>query len=251
MATNGSSGTGSDQDLSDEELTDFLSLLNELKVRGCSLLLVGDARPELFTRASANLLGDPRSVRYRVLGVTDVSGQSVVERLPSPSESPRPLAETIRVVRHATTPRSVSAAIQSSSPTALDRVPTTQVADPNLDGLESGLVESVEEFASREVDLRPSELRVGLDSLGTLLDHHSEDVVRRCLRTVGDRVRDENGMAHFVLRERYDSERTRTLAADVDAVIEIRSVNPTTNDHDAEQRWHVRDRDLTTNWVRL
>lgn len=251
MATDHPGGDGSDVNAADDELTDFLSLLNELKATGCNLLLVGDARPELFTRASATLFGDPQTVRYRLLAVTDAGPRSITERLPDPSETPRPLAETTRIVNHAATPRSVTSTTQSSTPQGVAEIPETRVADPNLEGLESVLVEGIETFARHPADLRPAELRVGMDSLGTLLDYHGEDVVRRCLRTVGERVRDENGMAHYVLKESYDSRRVQTLAADVDAVIEIRSVNPGAHDHDAQQRWHVPSRDLTMGWVRL
>lgn len=251
MAIDSSGGTSSDGDLPDDELTRFRSLLNELKATGCNLLLVGDARPELFTRASSSLLGDHQSVRYRLLGVTDASRQSISERLPDPSESPRSLAETAHIVNHAATPRSATTATSSRTSDGLDTIPETQVADPNLEGLESALVEGIEAFAAHDPDLRPSELRLGLDSVGTLLDHHGEESVRRCLRTVGSQVHDKNGMAHYVFKQPYDSERVQTLAGDVDAVIEIRSVNPKTHDHDAQQRWHVPNRDLTMDWIRL
>lgn len=251
MATDRSDGNSSDVDASDDELTGFLSLLNELKATGCNLLLVGDARPELFTRASANLFGDPQSVRYRLLAVTDAGSRTIAERFPAPTETPRPLAETARIVNHAATPRSATSATQSNAPPGIAEIPETRVADSDLVGLESALVEEIETFARRADHLRPAELRVGIDSLGTLLDYHGEDAVRRCLRTVGERVRDENGMAHYVLEDSYDSERVQTLAADVDAVIEIRSVKPETHGHDAEQRWHIPSRNLTMDWVRL
>lgn len=250
MATDSPGASGTDDSLPDDEFTDFLSLLNELKATGCNLLVVGDARPELFTRASASLLGSPESLRYRLLAVTDASPRSVAERLPDPSETPRPLAETTKLVNHAATPRSVASA-SASAPSDLDSIPEARVADPKLEGLQSALVEGVEEFGERTEDLRPSTLRVGVDSLGTLLDHHGESVVRRCLRIVGAHVRARDAMAHYVLRDDYDSERVQALADEVDAVIEIRSVNPDAHGHDAQQRWHVPSRDLAVDWVRL
>ncbi|WP_137286089.1 DUF7504 family protein [Halorussus salinisoli] len=236
----------------DDEFIDFLSLLNELKATGCNLLVVGDARPELFVRASENLLGDPEALRYRLLAVTDASSRSIAERLPDPDEVPRPLAETTKLVNHAVTPRSVTSATTPADPTDLVRIPETRVADPQLDGLQTALVEGIEEFDRRADGLRPAELRLGIDSLGSLFDHHGEDVVQRCLRMVGGYVRDHGAMAHYLLKDDYDSERVQALVGDVDAVIEIRSVNPDAHDaHDAQQRWHVPTRDLTTDWVRL
>lgn len=250
MATDSPGARGTDDGLPDEELTDFLSLLNELKATGCNLLVVGDARPELFTRASASLFGDPESLRYRLLAVTDASPQSVTERLPDPDETPRPLAETTKIVNHAVMPRSV-AAKPTNAPVDVGEIPETRVADPQLEGLQSALVEGIEGFARHTDELRPSTLRVGVDSLGTLLDHHDEAVVRRCLRMVGAHARAHDAMAHYVLRDAYDNERVQSLADEVDAVIEIRSVNPDAYGHDAQQRWHVPNRDLTVGWLRL
>lgn len=249
MATDSPGARGTDDGLPDDELTDFLSLLNELKATGCNLLVVGDARPELFTRASTSLLGDPESLRYRLLAVTDASPRSVTDRLPDPSEAPRPLAETTKIVNHAATPRSVAAT--PNRPSDIAEIPETRVADPQLEGLQSALVEGIEEFSRTTSDLRPSTLRVGVDSIGTLLDHHGEEVVRRCLRMVGGHVREHDAMAHYVLRDSYDSERVQSLADEMDAVIEIRSVDPEELGHDAQQRWHVPGRDLTVDWVRL
>jgi hypothetical protein len=249
MVTPRSGDTDSDGDLDD--LTDFLSLLRELKSTGCNLLVVGTAPSDLFTRASANLLGDSEAVRYRLLAATDASPRTVVERLPDASASPRPLAETTRIVNHAATSRSVTGASDPSAPEYVSDIPETRVADPGLEGLETALVEGVETLGSDADDLRSGELRVGLDSLGCLLDHYETDVVRRCLRALGECVRENGGMAHYLLEEAYDGERVQALTEDVDAVIEIRSVDPGSHDHDAQQRRHVPNRDLTTDWVRL
>jgi hypothetical protein len=249
MATPRSDGPDFGED--DDEVTDFMSLLHELKTKGCNLLVAGAARPDLFTRASASLLGDPETVRNRLLAATDVSPRTVVERLPDQSESPRPLAETTRIVNHAATPRSVTATPDPNAPAGIADIPETKVVDPGLEGLETALVDGIDALCANATNLRPAELRVCLDSLGSLLDHYETDVVRRCLRTVGERVRENRGMAHYLLKEHSDSERVQTLAEDVDAVIEIRSVNPESHDHEAQQRWHVPDRNLTTDWVRL
>jgi hypothetical protein len=236
---------------SDDDLTDFLNLLNELKTTGCNLLVVGDERPALFTRASASLLGDPESVRYRLVAATDASPRTVRDRLPDPSSSPRPLAETTRIVNHAGTPRSITATADPTAPACVAEIPETRVGDPGLEGLESALVEGVETLVADAGELGPTELRVCLDSLDCLLDHYETHVVRRCPRAASGRVRENRGMAHYVFTERYDSERVRTLAGDVDAIIEIRSVDPETHDHDAEQRWHVAGRGPTTGWIPL
>jgi hypothetical protein len=75
--------------------------------------------------------------------------------------------------------------------------------------------------------------------------------VQRCLDAVGESVRERSAMAHYVLREGYDSEAVRTLRPHVDAVIELRAVDPEAYGHAAQQRWHVRERDVTTEWTPL
>lgn len=246
------SGGRSPSEASNEELSDFLGFLNELKATGCNLLVVGNARPELFDRASAHLFGDSNTLRYRLLAVTDAGPRSVSERLPDPTAAVRSLAETTRVVNHAASPRSAAASEPPTGPTAgIDPVPETRVGDRDLEGLETALLDGIEEFADRSGELRPAQLRVGVDSVGTLLDQHSADDVCRCLRSVGERVHRYDAMAHYVLPEPYENGRVQALAEEFDAVIELRSVNPDRYGHDAQQRWHVPDRDLTMSWVRL
>ena len=244
-----SESAGRSDDRPADEFTDFLSLLNELKATGCTLLVVGDVRRELFTRASASLFGSPETLRYRLLAVTDASSRSVERRLPDPDDSPFALARTTKIANYEVTPRSVAEAVPRIE--EFDDIPETRVTDAELGDLQSALVSGIDEFARRASGLRPAELRVGVDSVGALLDHHGEEVVRECCRAVGRRVRDNDGMAHYVLRDAHDSDRVRALEYEVDAVIEIRATDPATDGHDAEQRWHVPDRETTTNWVRL
>lgn len=251
MTTDQSVVRGPDNDVPPDDFTAFLSLLNELKATGCSLLVVGDAPREVFTRASSNLLGDTESIRHRVVAVTDATPESIAERLPDPDETPRPLSETARILNHSGAPRSVSADSGSDVTGDLAGIDETRIADPELQGLQAGLVDAIGEVASEATNLRPADLRVGVDSLGPLVDHYGEDAVRRCLRRVGGHVRHYNGMGHYVLAKEYDSEAVKSLLPDMDAAIELRAVDPVEHDHDAQQRWHVPDRELVTEWTPL
>ncbi|USZ67981.1 hypothetical protein NGM10_14755 [Halorussus salilacus] len=244
-------GVGSDADPVGEsptETDDFREVLRELKAEGCNLLVVGDAPRHLFTCASAGLLGDPEERRYRLLAVTDASPRSVAERLPDPDEAPEPLGETTRIVNHASPPRSVTDDA-GSSPADLPGIAETHVVDPQLAGLQAQLTEGMAAFNQLAGGLRPGELRVGVDSLESLFGHYDDGVVRRCLRVVTGYVADYAGMGHYVLPRPYDSERVESLAPEFDAVVEIRAVDPATCDHDAEERWHVPSRELTTDWM--
>lgn len=233
----------------------FLDVLRELKAEGCNLLVVGDAPRRLFTAASEGLLGGTDEPRYRLLAVTDASPQSVVERLPDPEESPGEFDEMTEIINHASPPRSVTSADQSSDRPAelppLGDVSERQVVDPQLAGLQAELAESMAAFNRHAGGLRPAQLRVGVDSLGALFEHYDEDVVRRCLQVVTGYVGDYRAMGHYVLTEPFESQRVGRLADTFDAVVEIRAVDSATHGHDAEERWHVASRDLTTEWFPL
>ncbi|MFC7079734.1 DUF7504 family protein [Halorussus caseinilyticus] len=242
---------GSDESPPADDLTDFLGLLNELKSTGCNLLVVGDAPRELFTQASSRMFGDDDTVRYRTLAVTDATPESIAERLPDPSESPRPVGETTHVLNHAGALRSVTTATDPNTPPDLAGVKETRIADPQLAGLQAAVVEAIEEFATRAGSLHPGDLRIGIDSLEPLLDFYGEDVVRRCLRIVGGYVRDYDAMAHYVLPKPYDSDVVQTFADDMDAIVEIRLSDSADDGRVGEQRWHVPSRDLSVGWASI
>lgn len=234
-----------------DDFSDFLDLLNELKSTGCNLLVVGDAPRRLFTRASAHLFGDTEEIRYRVLGVTDVTPQSVAERLPEPTTTPRPLSETTHVVNLAASFRSMTAATDPDTPSKLAGVRETAVESQQITGLRSDLTDAITHFDDRRESPREVDLRVGLDSLEPLMVRNGEDAVRECVREVGRYVRDANAMGHYVLPKPYDCDLVQSLVPDVDAVVELRAVDPAEYGHDAQERWHVPSQDLTMDWTPL
>lgn len=238
------------RDVGDGEETDVRDVLRELESGGCNLLVVGDAPRHHFTRASASLLGGTDERRYRLLAITDASKQSVAERLPDPDQTPGSFAETTSIVNHASPPRSIAADVEGSA-LGLDGVAETRVVDPQLGGLQAKLVEAMATFDRHAGGLAPRELRVGLDSLDALLEHYDDGVVRRGVRVITGYVEDYDGMGHYVLPQPYESDRARSLAGEFDAIVEIRAVDPATHDHDAEERWHVPDRGVTTGWMPL
>lgn len=233
---------------STDEDDDVRDVLRGLESGGCNLLLVGDAPRHHFTRASAQLLGGTDERRYRLLAITDASRQSVAERLPDPDETPGSVAETTRIVNHASPPRSI-ADDGGESAFGLDGVAETSVVDPQLGGLQAQLVDAMATFDRDAGGLAPGELRLGLDSLDALLEHYDDGVVRRGIRVITGYVEDYDGMGHYVLPRPYESDRARLLAGEFDAIVEIRAVDPATHDHDVEERWHVPDRGVTTDWV--
>lgn len=231
--------------------SEFADVLRELQSDGCNLLVVGDAPRRLFTEASGGLLGGTDELRYRLLAVTDASPQSVVERLPDPDATPGSFSETTEIINHASPPRSVVDADQDVAVPSLGELSERRIVDPQLAGLQAEFAEAMATFNRRAGGLAPAQLRVGVDSLGSLFGHYDDGVVRRCLQVVTGYVHDYGGIGHYVLTEPYESEQVQRLADEFDAVVEIRPVDPERHDHDAEERWHVHSRDLTTSWLPL
>jgi len=250
MATDDPRDRGA-EDRPPDDFQSFMNLLNELKATGCNLLVVGDASRELFTRASSQLLGDADVLRHRVLAVTDATPNSIAERLPDPAETPRPLTETTRVLNHAEAPRSVTATTSPDAPPKLAGIEEVRIADPELAGLQSALCEAIDAVAADATRLKPADLRVGIDSLAPLLDHYDADVVAQCLDAVGERVDAHDAMAHYLLPRAYDDDAVQRFVPHVDAVVELRAVDPEAYGHDVQQRWHVPRRDVETEWTPL
>lgn len=250
MTSPNSDDQSSGPDRFEEDLESFGELLHKLKANGCSVLLAGDVPRELFTEASAKLLGADEELRYRVLAVTDATADSVAERLPDPEVTPRPLTETTHVLNHAGTLRSITAATSARTPPKLAGVTETRVVDPELDGLRNALFDAIDDFAVGNGTVCPGDVRVGIDSLEPLVEFYGTEQVRDCLGAIGRYVRTHDAMAHFVLPEPYESETTSELAAEVDAVIELRLAD-SADGRTTEQRWHVSDRDVRTDWIPL
>ena len=234
---------GGEDDPPDGALADFHSTLRRLKRDGCNLLVVGDPPRSAFTRASATMLGDPDARRWRVFALTDATPESVYDRLPATSAAPRSPSETTKVVNHALPPRPITDEMDP----AIATISEVSVSDANLAGLRTELRAAIADFGVRS--RRPAEVRVAVDSLAPLLDHYDFDVVRRCLRAVGERVSEHAAMAHYVLPEPYDSERCRRLVDEFDAVVELRAA-PEGRD-EPEERWHLADAETPTPWVPL
>lgn len=235
----------------DETMAAFVGHLRRLKTEGCNLLVVGEGPERLFARASSQMLGDGETRRYRALAVTEGSAAVARRRLPDAADS---LADTTAIVTQDEFTRSAAvdeteAAVERGRTSAdeLPPVPERRVESGGLAALRDELDDAISAFDARADGLSPAQLRVGVDSLAPLADRHDEAELRRFLRLLGERVREYDGMAHYVLAEPYESDRVQRLAPDFDAVVELR----TTGDAAGQERWHLPDEDVTMPWLPL
>lgn len=213
------------------ESTTFAHTLAELKQAGSNLLLVGEATADAHAAASRRLLGDPAETRRRLFVFT--RGADVRAELPADSDP-----STERVISQRTQGGS---ALPSGWPPEIDE----RVVDADmLSPLAMEVIEAIEEFDQQTNGLEPAELRVCFDSITSLFRDHQSENVFRLLHVVTSRVRQVNGMGHFHLRLNRDSDYVRLLEPMYDAVIEIGVTDET-----AQQRWHLRDEGITSDWV--
>jgi hypothetical protein len=220
----------------------FAQALAGLKRRGSGLLVVGAACSETHVAACRRLLGDDASAERRRLvvladgvpgagvrtGEAETSDVHVIDRRPD--------------TRGATTVESAG-----SGPT-------------DVESLRREMVAAVESF-DREADgLAPAELRVCVDSLRALVETYEECEVRAFLQSVVEETRSRGGMIHVHLPATADSEVVERFEPLFDATVEVRVTDRGDLDDHAvehsgpvavEQRWHLHDEDIETDWLPL
>jgi len=211
MGTN-SAGTGT-----------FAQTLAALKRSGCGLLVVG-AAPDTGVGVCRRLLGDAVADPRRRVVVLAGGTPGVAERLPE--SDPESDTGTLRVVDRREPTRSAAAA--SARPFGLD-----------VGSLETDVERAIAELEP-DGGFGRAELRVCLDSAGAFLDANGTESTRRLLAGLCENVRDHDGMFHAHLPLPYGNETARTLAGPFDAVVELRP---------GEQRWHVPDEGISTDWL--
>ncbi|RQG90313.1 hypothetical protein EA462_10070 [Natrarchaeobius halalkaliphilus] len=195
----------------------FAQTLDSLKRQGCNLLLVGSRTSkghELVCRRLSAL--SSQEPRYRLL----VTADSTTHRhgLTRPTET--------TTIEYAT-------AESNPDGTALGNL-----------GLE--VIDAIDEFEAAADGLEPSELRVCVDSLVSLLQECETEAVFRLLHVVMSRTERARGMGHYHLPVSRDHDAVSLFEPMFDAVVELR-----TDDGVHEQRWHLRDREAPTDWIRL
>jgi hypothetical protein len=217
----------------------FAQALSALKRRGSSVLVVGKGRDCSQLDACRRLLGDVTAgPRHRIL-VSTAEGIDIDRRLPA--EGPR--SGSITLVDRAIKTRSAAAGDTTHSTSSIGSVSTKLVEDDGLGSLGEATTEAIAAVEA-EGPLAPAELRVCLDSLTPLLEEHDEHDVFEFLQALGEEIRGVNAMGHVHFPVEYESDRVGALAPTFDAVVELR-----VEDDRSEQRWHLQDEGITTDWL--
>lgn len=206
----------------------FARTLSDLKREGSNILLVGADSDVAHDSVCRRLLGTgDEETRDRLFVLT----RDGTECVGVPAEVPE--AGTVRVVRQAGAP-----------PIEGADVPTATVDSEFLSPLGLDFLDVVDEIEAESEGLEPAQLRVCFDSLRGLLERHRSETVFRLVHMMTARIREVNGMGHFHLPFERDSESVRLLNPLFDAVVEVRTAEGT-----VEQRWHLRDGEVTSDWL--
>lgn len=207
----------------------FAALLDRLKKRGTSVLVVGDLSTDLEQALSRRMMGSPDEQRYRLL--------AALRPLESPAgwfpESVTPEDEWVNVVDHGGLPRGGVAATNGTASSGADLPSASQLADRVDDW-----VTRVE----RETDPEPGAIRVGIASLDVLLEREDVGAPREVAERVHGLMREHQGVAHLYFPRRRSSPVVQQITVWVDVVVEVR-----TSEGRPEQRWAVQDT-VETSW---
>lgn len=217
----------------------FGQRLAELKRNGCNVLVVGT---DGLDAACERLLGESSAgPRYRLFVTTDARPSSAGAKLAGVQSGH--YGDTAAVVNWEDKFEEVAndAGFKNEEDSVF-RVRSVESDD--LETLRSEIVETVEWFEAEAGDLSPAELRLCFDSMGPLAA--SERDVERFLGGLTETVEQVRGMGHYHLSAEYDSEMVADLESLFDAVIEVRRA-----DERVEQRWHLTDPDMVTEWIEL
>lgn len=255
-----------DGDASDTESALSLArILRTLKRRGSNLLVVGLTSDEGYGRVCGRMLGDDTAgPRRRLLVVTGADSASVAERA---RHAQRPPAGTARYITYAASARSASDEQSPRAPADDERAGKENAGDEGQSRDENGgdgeetlpasrhveasrladlgdaIVAEIDAIEAESDGLVPAELRVCLDSLTPLLDAHDRDDVVRFLDRVTTRVKAAHGMGHVHLPVARDWDAVADFEESFDAVVELRVERGRT-----QQRWHLRDASVTSDW---
>lgn len=254
--------------------------LEELKSSGSALLVVGEVPEEVYARVSGCMLGDedgePRrrlvieqgsspDVRFenigrwtpewtRILQCGDLTHRSATAASGTNSGSPF-VGSPAGVSDVSLTPSA------SNQPTAnvdsdgvdgsgfdfgRERADASVVVEGSVAELGVEIAGAIDQFDAVAGGLAPAELRVAFDCVAPLLSTYDEQTVFRFLHVFANNVKLVGGMGHVRLPKPLESETTRLLEPLFDAVVELRL-----DGTEAQQRWHFRDADVTSEWLPL
>lgn len=216
--------------------TGFEAELNRLESAGAMVLVVSDAsRSVTRTMCSQVLGGSFDASRRRVLGLIGNEVGTVDERLP---DGARKDPAHLQVVEFTLSTRSAAAssgtfqrghddATTGERNTAWGRPEDegrTEVTDDSLAAFGAALAKSVGRIEDYAGTFEPQELRVGVDSLDSMIDIYGIEETQRFVHILRGLVKNLDGLGHVHLPAAPDDPDVSMIAPLCDVVVEVREV---------------------------
>lgn len=218
----------------------FAVELMELKRRGCCVLVTGQVDERVRATQSRRLFGESNKSRQRVLILTEKSPSPTVRYLP---EGISPMHSSVSTLDYTEIIRDMTGAV-SPSP-QLSPADIGPAASESMTGLCALLCNPVCN-AIPTGSLRPGELRLGISTLGVLIDTDGLSATQAFVRAIRSDILAARGMGHFHFPGEPGSEIFSALGPLIDIHIELRKP-----DGIPEHRWHLLETDHSTGWLRL
>ncbi len=216
----------------------FATELLGLKRRGCCVLVTGHVNEQVRAAQSCRLFGQSDESRRRVLLLTDATPDHTSQYLPAgipPTHSTVTTLDYTEEVRDLTDTDD-----PTSQPSSAD---TSSGESASMTGLGALLCDPVSD-AVRTDSPSPGELRLGIATLGVLIDTDSLRATKAFVRRVRDDILAVNGMGHIHLPGSPDPETFSALCPMIDIHIELRKPNCV-----PEHRWHLLETGQSTGWL--
>lgn len=214
--------------------TPFGRALDDLEASGSGFLVAGGVPEAVHEAACRQFLGS-ESPHPRGQVVVTTSGDRLVE---GSSGGP---ADRRRVVEFATELRSTDVA-GSASPASRPGQTTTATGLADL-GTET--LSAIEAVAPPD-GFDPGDLRLCFDAFGATVDQYGEQALFEFVHLLLARVRARNGLLHAHFRGDRGTTTANLFEPLFDGVVELRI-----NGDTAEQRWHLREADVSSGWLPL
>lgn len=225
----------------DEIGRDFTATLEELKHKGCSLLVTGDVDGRTRAKQTRRLFGDPTIDRERVLVLTNPARRQYIDTLPAGMSPDHPSVHLLNYREPRASDDEPDSEASVSSP------PASETAVDGLGGLQDTISDTITGIQSHTTFLAAGALRLGLTDLSVLLELYGIDATKTFVQATGAEVRDRRGMGFCHLSVPSDDPIVRSLLPFFDIHIELRepAANPVCH------RWHLCAYELSSAWLPL
>lgn len=224
----------------------FADELMRLKQRGCCILVTGSVSERVRTIQSRALFGSITEDRQRVFALTDATPSETVEYLPDGLTLEH---SDVTVLDYTETVRDTTgidpSSLQPYPSTDLSKTETPATETASMTGLGETLYDSI--ATTIQDDLSPGELRVGVATLNALIAIDGLPSTCAFVDAVRTHMLATHGMGHVHFPGALDDDTLAALRPVVDIHLELR----VSQQHPPEQRWHLVDEDITTNWIQL